>query len=271
MTLRQRLKTTDLLCLCSALLALSCGGEFTSSQDSGGAGGTSAGGTSAGGTSAGGTSAAGGSSGSQSGGSSSGGNSSGGSAAGGSGASGGSGGGDNSHWECQTNPDCGKGQCVQLAPSGFQACAFPVDHATECVGPEPDCCSDADCSGGSSCLVEPLSPFCGGAFPVERSVCAKDECASTADCVGNSICVPAGVFGLKVASCRDFLCTKDSDCSAEPGGKCAAVADPCCGVRSLTCVYPGGCFSQADCRQDEYCQPKPGGSACLPDGPICPG
>jgi hypothetical protein len=69
--------------------------------------------------------------------------------------------------------------------------------------------------------------------------------------------VPGGSLGRTVSSCVFATCRTDADCAEAAGGACVTVTDPCCGVQSLACVYPGGCRTSADC---------PGG-ACMLRGP----
>jgi len=191
------------------------------------------------------------------------------------GGSGGSGGSALPTGDCVGPQDCGGAACVAITPGGWRSCADPPVEATQCQNPSWDqCCSTADCIGGTGiCLVEPIVPFCGGAMPEPYNVCATDECTDDSACKGpgyDGICLPAPMLGRKVRSCLSVPCHVNSDCTAEAGGYCAPVDDPCCYAPSgLYCVYPSGCRTDADC-PGGYCEPSSAGAQCKPGGPVCP-
>lgn len=180
--------------------------------------------------------------------------------------------------DCNDDRDCAGGLCVELSPGGFRVCKQPVPEATACSSPRPgfdECCKTAECAAGNKCLEWPLSPYCGGAFPVPHNVCASDGCKSSADCAAPAVCVPAGALGYKVSACLDGGCRTDRDCTARPGGICAPIQSPCCGgTLGLACVYPGdGCRNRADC-PGGYCDiDRSAGETrgkCKTGVPICP-
>jgi hypothetical protein len=172
--------------------------------------------------------------------------------------------------DCDTDRDCGGGRCVELSPGGYRVCSQPVAEATSCPGRGLDeCCKTADCKTGA-CYEWPLSPYCGGAFPVPRNVCAEEGCTTLADCGGGAVCVPKGALGYKVRACLPAKCLRDSDCTAAPGGACAPVRKPCCaGTYGLYCIYPGGCRSSADC-PGGYCDLSGDTPKCHTGAPACP-
>ena len=172
--------------------------------------------------------------------------------------------------DCDTDLDCGGGRCVELSPGGYRVCSQPVAEATSCPGRGPDeCCKTTDCKTGA-CYEWPLSPYCGGAFPVPRNVCAEEGCTTLADCGGGAVCVPKGALGYKVRACLPATCLRDSDCTASPGGTCAPVRKPCCaGTYGLYCVYPGGCRTSADC-PGGYCDLVGDTPTCRTGPPLCP-
>lgn len=172
--------------------------------------------------------------------------------------------------DCDTDRDCAGGRCVELSPGGYRVCAQPVTEATSCPGRGPDaCCKTADCTTGA-CYEWPLSPYCGGAFPVPHNVCAEEGCATLADCGAGAVCVPKGALGYKVRACLPARCLRDSDCTAAAGGTCAPIRKPCCsGTYGLYCVYPGGCRSSADCAGG-YCDVTGDTTKCQTGVPPCP-
>src|SRR5262249_31290702 len=100
--------------------------------------------------------------------------------------------------------------------------------------------------------------------------CGADSCQSDADCV-NGVCVVAGALTYKVRGCMYAACKVNADCTAEPGGECVPVADPCCGnPAGLFCVYPSnGCRSTADCSSGS-CGTNGQRAECKAGFPICP-
>ncbi len=106
---------------------------------------------------------------------------------------------------------------------------------------------------------------------VPHNQCAQDFCAQDAECPPGSVCVPAGVLGFKVRGCLPVLCTANADCTAQPGGACAPVYEPCCNnAGAFACVYPGGCRMSSDCQPGEYCIIVNDAAACSPSPPVCP-
>ncbi len=113
-----------------------------------------------------------------------------------------------------------------------------------------------ECTSGK-CIEAPLTPFCGGAQPQAYNTCAVDICQSNAECTreGQKVCIPAGALGYKVSGCMGVSCLLDADCTAEAGGACILLKDPCCGAPAgLVCSYPtGGCKKDSDCPGGGYC------------------
>jgi hypothetical protein len=259
------------LCMLAA-----CGG--TTVQDDGQTGGTSGSGGQAGAAGQAGNGATGGSGGSggQTGGT---GAAAGQAGTGGSGGVGGSGGSAGPSGDCSpTDPSkkcLGHGEvCIEMVPGGFAVCAVPVEEATFCPGMGPDeCCDSSECAEGA-CFPNPVTPACGGAYPIEMNVCASDQCETDADCQGpNAFCAPRGVNRNAVRYCMSKACSADGDCTAEPGGICAPVQNPCCSSwDGLFCVYPSGCRTDADCGEGSHCEVNwtQGTGECV-SGPVaCP-
>jgi hypothetical protein len=243
-------------------LAIGCGGESASRSDppsaggsagsAGSAGAPNLGGTSGGSTSLGGTSGA-------------------------HAASGGSAGViERNSGDCAADSGCPGGRCVELLPGGFRLCRFDVVPATSCTGSSLDaCCDSSECEAGESCLEGPVVPSCGGAPPPNHNLCASDACTPGQTCDGAEpgVCIPSGVDGSKISVCRPRSCSTDRDCTAEPGGVCATIHDPCCeGSFGLHCVYPGeGCRGEHDCPEGSICAVDSDGAArCRPGTPSCP-
>ncbi len=166
--------------------------------------------------------------------------------------------------DCVKDGDCPNGKCVELVPGGYRVCVVPVPEATACQNQSPgvdECCTSAECAEGK-CYAFPAKPSCGGALPVDQNVCASNDfgCDQAGTCPINSdgvgVCMPAGAYGYKVAACLAVGCQRDTDCSAEAGGQCLPIEDPCCGApNGLYCVYPNdGCHRQADCAVDQHCE-----------------
>jgi hypothetical protein len=155
-----------------------------------------------------------------------------------------------------------------------------VEEATTCgTNGIDECCNTSECTSGK-CIEAPLTPFCGGAQPQPYNACAVDMCQSNAECTreGQKVCIPAGALGYKVSGCMGVSCLLDADCSAEAGGACILLKDPCCGAPAgLVCSYPtGGCKKDSDCPNGGYCAAELDSStgtfvAKCQDGPIaCP-
>jgi hypothetical protein len=240
------------------LVALGCG----ESSSGGGGGAPGAGGTSGQGGSAGAVAGQGGTAGDA-----------GSAGAGGGGASGASGA--KSSGDCNSDGGCPGGKCIELLPDGFRVCQYPVDEATSCgTAGNDECCASAECTGGAKCYPGPTALSCGGAPPPEYNVCASDECTPGEKCGQDppSVCMPAGFEGFKVAACRAGGCFMDGDCTAEPGGICAPVHEPCCdSVIGMYCIYPGdGCRGQHDCPDGTVCTVELAAARCV-QGPLaCP-
>lgn len=182
--------------------------------------------------------------------------------------------------DCTTNDDCEGAPCVPIVPGGYRVCAALPPEATSCDPAHIDdqCCSSADCAkrGGGRCYLSSDFPFCGGAVPPLHNLCAHDGCTNDADCfggtTGQAACVPPGVTGFPMASCLMTFCRQDADCKAAPGGYCAPVVDPCCGLLAgLACIYPGGCRSNLDCESGGcVLDTAKGVGRCDPNGIQCP-
>jgi hypothetical protein len=178
--------------------------------------------------------------------------------------------------DCLTASDCGGDPCVELIPGGYRVCVAPVPEATTCSTPAGACCKSTDCpsqgQGPGKCILGPVEPACGGPVVVPTNVCAADACTSASDCTGaNPICVPAGALDRKAARCLTGGCRFDRDCTAEPGGICVPVANPCCdAVLGLFCVYADGCRSNANCMTGSYCATDATHAYCKVGAPVCP-
>ena len=174
--------------------------------------------------------------------------------------------------DCDSSADCDGRPCVELFVGGWRVCEDPNREATSCTGsPLDECCDSSECAAGA-CFEVPLVPRCMGVIMMPRNVCAEDQCADSSECVGVlNTCFPARVLGRAIAACGIANCQTNADCTAEPGGYCAPVREPCCGVfRSLTCIYPGDCRSTADCPSGSYCDVMGGRATCIPGAPLCP-
>ena len=174
--------------------------------------------------------------------------------------------------DCSSDVDCYPGgTCIEVAPGGFRLCEFPVPEATTCMSQLDQCCTSASCTMGEKCYLGPLVPVCSGVAMQPFNQCAKDQCTTNADCP-NGACMKAGTIGNKVATCVPAACTKDTDCTAMPNGKCATVKEPCCQTTTgLACIYAGNCRTTKDCPGGQYCAPsQTGAPTCQPGGPICP-
>lgn len=198
--------------------------------------------------------------------------------------------------DCSTNSECApNGTCVPLTPNGFRTCSQPPVPSTECglnTGGEggaggdgmggsvpslDECCSnneDLDCNDDAACIRTPLYPTCGTPPEPPHNVCSDDanECDNSADCSEqldtDGICLPAGVFGSQVRKCVRISCALDSECTAQPGGRCVPVEEECCAaIRGLYCTYEGSaCRGAADC-PGGYCQVNAGVASCVSGTP----
>jgi hypothetical protein len=161
---------------------------------------------------------------------------------------------------------------VELTLGGYRVCKGPVPEATGCPNPNEfdECCTSAECNTGK-CFAFPATPYCGGVQPIEHNLCAENSCTEGVPCTGG-VCMPAGAYGYKVSGCIAGGCLKDSDCSAEPGGRCALIDDPCCGAPSgLFCTYPSNfCTKQSDCPSGQHCGVDSGVAKCQPGLVPCP-
>ena len=160
--------------------------------------------------------------------------------------------------------------CIELVPGGYRVCQVPPVEATSCeAGRSDECCNGSECATGD-CFLGPIRRFCGGAKRLPFNECMTDQCASDGDCT-DAICAPRGTFA-PVAVCVAGACHTDADCTAEAGGSCVVVTEPCCGIRAgLFCSYPSdGCQSNADCTSG-YCAISGDRARCMSGGPICPG
>jgi hypothetical protein len=181
--------------------------------------------------------------------------------------------------DCSTDADCAGSTCAELTPGGYKVCLGKPPEATMCNPPGPpmdQCCTSADCQKGK-CYGN--LPYCGGAPMPEHNVCVTDACQLDADCGTGSppqVCIPAGAFGRPARTCLLADCRTSADCKVKPGGYCAPMSTPCCGIPSgLGCVYPGGCHTDHDCAPDgsSYCayDPAQQQGVCYPGPAPCPG
>jgi hypothetical protein len=181
-----------------------------------------------------------------------------------------------------TQGDCTPGQarecvfeqlCTGVATcsadgQGFGACSCgstPLDGSGGIVGAA--CGSDADCSGGATCLTAESKGWLGAGGPA-GGYCTF-SCVETADCALHdpwSRCVPLGpddsLYCIRTCLSQD----------AEPGeAKCLNRTDLACvsvaaaGVALIAPErQPGDCFPL--CGSDEEC---PSGKVCHRQGGIC--
>lgn len=144
--------------------------------------------------------------------------------------------------------------------------------AAICESPLDQCCPDKACPNNEPCYGGPLVPICAGIIMEPHNQCAVDQCTQDADCAQGQVCAPAGTLGRKIRACLAAGCKVDADCNAAPGGVCAPVQEPCCGVAAgLYCVYPGGgCRSNTDCPGGQYCEIDGKQAVCKDGAPACP-
>lgn len=170
--------------------------------------------------------------------------------------------------DCETNADCPPdGSCIELTPGGYRVCQYPVVEATSCTTKIDLCCNSLDCEGvGESCLVTPITPFCGGVQQQPHNECAADQCATDADCDTDEICAPAGTLGSQIRVCLTTAC--QGGCA--PGVPCAVIRNPCCGA-PLGLFCASGCLTDADC-PGGYCDvdQETQESVCRDGAPLCP-
>ena len=188
-------------------------------------------------------------------------------------------GGGPSHGDCKTDADCGTGKCAPITPGGYLVCLNIPPPATSCdspMMPGDQCCSSADCKSGQECYSSGVLVECAGGPAMEiYNECVGDQCESDADCAGGNapqICAPVGAFGQPVHVCFTAYCHTDADCTAQAGGACVTVSQPCCSApQGLACVYPGGCSKDADCGQDNTCEieSENGTGECNPGPTAC--
>jgi hypothetical protein len=129
------------------------------------------------------------------------------------------------------------------------------------MNPADKCCSSADCKNLGGCWSTQTLPGCGNDGADDWNECMGDACNSDASCnylndlTYPKFCAPAGAFGVPVRLCYTAACHTRADCTAHPGGVCAPLANgPDCSTPvTLTCVYPGGCVTNADCGHGKRC------------------
>jgi hypothetical protein len=165
--------------------------------------------------------------------------------------------------DCKTDADCSGGTCVAITPGGYLICLHLPPEATTCSAPQPvmdQCCTSADCTGGSKCFSSGTLGQCGGPAMAIENECLADHCTTDADCEGGGadtpmICAPAGAFGFPVRTCFTAYCKVSGDCTEKANGVCAPVDQQCCSIPAgLGCVYPGGCATDSDCAAGDTCQ-----------------
>ena len=197
------------------------------------------------------------------------------------------GGGPTNSGDCNGPADCPNGECVAVVPGGWRTCTVNPVLVTMCEGmgggggqgggggapPSLDeCCESDDCNDDGKCVQTPVFAECGGPQMQPYNVCDndQDECNTSADC-GGGLCAPRGAFGNKSRKCYPLNCATDGDCTAEAGGICAPISEPCCDtVVGLFCVYPNDCRNNADCAGMGFCQLSGQRASCAPGTPICP-
>ena len=193
---------------------------------------------------------------------------------------------------CETQADCsGDTTCAEVNGGNDLAClpeAVASNNPTN--NTNPDCASDAECSGATPmcsegvCVPDEVSnnPLnnpvgcvadgeCSGATPV----CDEGVCVAEADPC-DAIDCEAG-FTCEAGQCIEDVvpgCTEDSQCMTDEvcrDGECVAAPDPCAGVQcdaGFTCeagqcvedVVPG-CTNDGQCQAREICRD----GACIPD------
>ncbi|MEJ7732627.1 MAG: hypothetical protein WKG00_25915 [Polyangiaceae bacterium] len=161
--------------------------------------------------------------------------------------------------DCDGDADCPGQACVEVTPGGFRTCTTTPTPSANCA---------KACPPDSECFEE--FGYCGGIVgPMAQ--CYADECQLDSDCGGSAICADAGVLDRPVNLCMPTGCKVDTDCKAEPGGVCAPVDSPCCGIiEGLYCVYPStGCRHDSDCPAG-YCANDGTKSMCMPGKAPCP-
>jgi hypothetical protein len=145
--------------------------------------------------------------------------------------------------------------CAPLggSPGANQAAVYPsrnVFEPVDCTAttavsfdPEDECaCAERSCSMGDTCVrVDQFAMSAIGGPDSDYNGCFA-LCQSDADCAAPAICV-RNVYGLDVC---DTTCRTDSDCNADPCGRCvqgviyghgAIWLDP----SSSWCGYSGPC------------------------------
>lgn len=185
--------------------------------------------------------------------------------------------------ECQAPADCtlgnsGDPQCAEVFPGGYRVCVYQTPVAIKpSMNPAGDQCDGTrPCTSGTCYEVQQFpSGVCGLGGVSIQNLCRSDGCSSDADC-SDGICSPRGltsennVSGGFVRQCFHADCRSNTDCTAHPQGVCALVAGGCPntpGFRpfhpsQLACVYPDGCFSNADCGQGS-CMVVAGSGVCV--------
>jgi hypothetical protein len=207
--------------------------------------------------------------------------------------------GSNNGGDCSTNTECApNGTCVELTPGGFRTCQTPPTPSTQCDipsqggggggtggdgsgggGPLDECCNNGveelGCDGDDLCVRTPLVVQCGAPEEPPHNVCIEGDegCNSNAECANQGapgFCLPPGTFGNIARACVRLSCAVDSECTAQAGGRCVPVEEPCCGaIRGLFCTYEGsGCRSNADC-PGGWCDVNGGVAACVSGSPPC--
>jgi hypothetical protein len=184
--------------------------------------------------------------------------------------------------DCQSSADCtvgnsGNPQCAEVIPGGYRVCVYqaPIVTTTS-MNPIDQCDGTRPCASGACyAALQYPSGQCGLGGVSPRNMCLSDKCASDSDCP-DGICGPRGltsdnnVTGGFVRQCLQADCHLNADCKAHPQGVCALVAGGCPntpGFRlfhpaQLACVYPDGCFSNADCKQGS-CMVIGGSAVCV--------
>jgi MYXO-CTERM domain-containing protein len=130
------------------------------------------------------------------------------------------------------------------------------------------CTADSDCPGGQACVV--ADGGTGGYCSTFDGICVDDTDCNVTDVCVDTLCVPATPSScLADTDCPGSeLCDVTSgECYSDAGGEVACVDDADCWAgahcQGQICVNDGdgGCSTDADCLDDDVCDP--GAGVCI--------